>query len=65
MNPNNKEIKVVLLGDSGIYTYIWINLILTLGVGKSSILLRFCANDFKVGNEPTLGAAFMSKTIVV
>jgi GTPase SAR1 family protein len=45
----NREIKVVLLGESG--------------VGKSSLCLRFCQNDFKVAYESTLGAAFMSKTI--
>lgn len=45
----NKEIKVVLLGESG--------------VGKSSIVLRFCQNEFKITHESTLGAAFMSKII--
>jgi hypothetical protein len=30
-------------------------------VGKSSILLRFVAQDFKSSPDPTLGAAFMSK----
>jgi GTPase SAR1 family protein len=43
---NSRDVKVVLLGDSG--------------VGKSSILLRFVTNEFKDGNDPTLGAAFMS-----
>jgi GTPase SAR1 family protein len=43
---NSKDVKVVLLGDSG--------------VGKSSILLRFVTNEFKEGVDPTLGAAFMS-----
>jgi GTPase SAR1 family protein len=57
----NKELKVVLLGDSGKV----VKLNDCEGVGKSSILLRFCVNDFKVANEPTLGAAFMSKTIMV
>ena len=32
-----------------------------LGVGKSSILLRFVTQDFKENPDPTLGAAFMSK----
>eukprot|EP01017_Pseudomicrothorax_dubius_P031716 TRINITY_DN4073_c0_g2_i2.p1 TRINITY_DN4073_c0_g2~~TRINITY_DN4073_c0_g2_i2.p1 ORF type:complete len:199 (-),score=32.42 TRINITY_DN4073_c0_g2_i2:126-722(-) len=44
---NTREYKVVLLGDSG--------------VGKSSIVLRFVANEFQISNEPTLGSAFTSK----
>ena len=31
-----------------------------LGVGKSSILVRFVTNEFREGVDPTLGAAFMS-----
>ncbi|CAD8058999.1 unnamed protein product [Paramecium primaurelia] len=46
-----KEIKVVLLGDSG--------------VGKSSLLYRFVENDFQEKGQPTLGAAFQSKTILI
>lgn len=48
---STKEIKVVLLGESG--------------VGKSSIALRFCQDQFKVSHESTLGAAFMAKQIDV
>jgi len=33
----------------------------SIGVGKSSILLRFVTQDFKNNPDPTLGAAFMSK----
>ena len=44
-----KDVKVVILGDAG--------------VGKSSILLRFVANEFKQGSEPTLGAAFLSQML--
>lgn len=43
--------KVVLLGDSG--------------VGKSSLLLRFVNNEFTRDGSPTLGAAFLSKTIMI
>ncbi|CAD8165217.1 unnamed protein product [Paramecium octaurelia] len=46
-----KEIKVVLLGVSG--------------VGKSSLLYRFVENDFQEKGQPTLGAAFQSKTILI
>ena len=42
-------IKVVLLGNSG--------------VGKSSIGLRFTENRFLEEQEPTLGAAYLSKTV--
>ena len=48
MNINiEKDIKIVLLGDSG--------------VGKSSIVLRFIANEFRPFFETTLGAAFTQK----
>ena len=46
----NFEVKVVILGDSG--------------VGKSSILMRFVTNEWKESMESTMGAAFMSKMIV-
>lgn len=46
----NFEVKVVILGDSG--------------VGKSSILMRFVTNEWKENMESTMGAAFMSKMIV-
>ena len=45
-----REVKVVLLGDSG--------------VGKSSLCLRFVTNNFKPFNESTIGASFMSKVIM-
>ena len=49
MNINiEKDIKIVLLGDSG--------------VGKSSIVLRFITNEFRPFFETTLGAAFTQKT---
>jgi GTPase SAR1 family protein len=32
-----------------------------LGVGKSSILLRFIAKKFQDNPDPTLGANFMAK----
>jgi len=35
------------------------------GVGKSSLVLRFVSNHFKEYSESTIGASFMSKTIVV
>jgi len=48
---NNHEIKAVLLGESG--------------VGKSSILLRFCSNEFDADYQSTFGAAFMAKIMEV
>ncbi|KAM3141730.1 hypothetical protein pb186bvf_006052 [Paramecium bursaria] len=47
----NKEIKVVILGETA--------------VGKSSLLLRFCSDQFKETHESTLGAAFLARTIAV
>jgi Ras-related protein Rab-22 len=45
-----REVKVVLLGDTG--------------VGKSSIVLRFITNEFKPYVESTIGASFMSKLVL-
>lgn len=50
-NEKPREVKVVLLGDSG--------------VGKSSLVLRFVTNNFKMNSESTIGASFMSKMILV
>lgn len=49
MQGNIAQVKVVLLGESG--------------VGKSSIMLRFIANSFKNDSAPTVGASYMSKVI--
>ncbi|RUS88110.1 hypothetical protein EGW08_004163 [Elysia chlorotica] len=46
-----RDVKVCLLGESG--------------VGKSSIVMRFVADRFKQALESTIGASFMTKTIVV
>ncbi|KAJ1400059.1 ras family-domain-containing protein [Ochromonadaceae sp. CCMP2298] len=51
MDSKAREVKVVLLGDSG--------------VGKSSLVLRFVTNNFKPYSESTIGASFMSKMITV
>ena len=47
MKKNQLHAKVVLLGDSG--------------VGKSSIVLRFVADNFKADADATIGASFMGK----
>ena len=49
MTTRAREIKLVLLGDSG--------------VGKSSLVLRFVTQSFKPYSESTIGASFMSKVI--
>eukprot|EP00118_Oscarella_pearsei_P001335 m.7189 g.7189 ORF g.7189 m.7189 type:complete len:195 (+) comp17966_c0_seq1:115-699(+) len=46
-----REIKLCLLGDSG--------------VGKSSLVLRFVSDTFNERAETTIGASFMSKTLIV
>lgn len=51
MDSKPREVKVVLLGDTG--------------VGKSSLVLRFVTNNFKPYSESTIGASFMSKMITV
>lgn len=43
--PRAREVKVVLLGDTG--------------VGKSSLVLRFVTNNFKPYSESTIGCAFL------
>ena len=45
------EVKLCVLGDSG--------------VGKSSLVQRFVHNTFTIGNESTIGASYLSKTVVV
>ena len=45
------EAKICILGDSG--------------VGKSSLVQRFVHNTFTLGNESTIGASFLTKTVVV
>lgn len=45
------QLKVVLLGDSG--------------VGKSSIVLRFVADNFKTDAEATIGASYMGKILQI
>ena len=44
-----RDVKLVLLGDSG--------------VGKSSLIYRFIHNDYRPFSESTIGASFMSKVI--
>lgn len=51
MTEKPREVKVVLLGDTG--------------VGKSSLVLRFVTNSFKPYSESTIGASFMSKLVMV
>lgn len=51
MQKEISQVKVVLLGDSG--------------VGKSSIVLRFVADTFHQNLDPTIGASFLSKSIEV
>eukprot|EP01155_Anaeramoeba_flamelloides_P051770 Anaeramoba_flamelloidesc42527_g1_i1.p1 GENE.c42527_g1_i1~~c42527_g1_i1.p1 ORF type:complete len:202 (+),score=38.90 c42527_g1_i1:10-615(+) len=46
MSNSDVQLKLVLLGDSA--------------VGKSSIVLRFCKNQFSDEAEPTIGASFIN-----
>jgi len=49
--PTATTVKVVIVGDSG--------------VGKTSLVLRYVKNAFQPFQEPTIGAAFLSKTVAV
>mmetsp|Transcript_18247 Transcript_18247/g.32740 ORF Transcript_18247/g.32740 Transcript_18247/m.32740 type:complete len:210 (-) Transcript_18247:46-675(-) len=48
---NSKQVKVVLLGKSG--------------VGKSSIVLRFVADNFKGDTDATIGASYLTKILSI
>ena len=48
-----------MLGDSGLICFK--DYLYFKGVGKSSLLLRFIADEFQENMETTLGAAFRSK----
>jgi len=47
----SQRAKVVFLGDAG--------------VGKTSIVNRYVKDEFKVGETPTIGAAFAAKTHII
>eukprot|EP00939_MAST-03C_sp_MAST-3C-sp1_P003862 g3862.t1 len=49
MSGKLRDVKVVLLGDTG--------------VGKSSLVLRFVTKHFRPFSESTIGASFMSKMV--
>jgi len=49
MNQEIRDIKIIIVGDSG--------------VGKSSIIEKFCYNKFITSQAPTLGCEFTSKII--
>ena len=51
MSKDKKAIKIVLLGDSG--------------VGKTSIVTRYVSGTLLENVKPTVGAAFVTKDIVV
>ncbi|XP_029367470.1 ras and EF-hand domain-containing protein [Echeneis naucrates] len=48
---SEKAFRIVLAGDAA--------------VGKSSFLLRFCKNEFKLNSSTTLGVDFQMKTVIV
>ena len=49
MESSTMQVKVVLLGDTG--------------VGKSSIMVNMVLRSFENDKDPTLGAAYMSRTL--
>ena len=51
LNEKVKEFKIITLGDSG--------------VGKTSIIKRFCENKFDDNNQSTIGISFTNKEIIV
>ena len=51
MQGNIPQVKVVILGESG--------------VGKSSVMLRFVSNNFKTDSASTVGASYMGKMLQI
>jgi small GTP-binding protein len=51
MQGNIPQVKVVILGESG--------------VGKSSVMLRFVTNNFKLDSASTVGASYMGKVLQI
>ncbi|EAX99997.1 small GTP-binding protein, putative [Trichomonas vaginalis G3] len=49
VSPSKPEFKIVFVGDSS--------------VGKTSIIVRYSNNLFSSDNQPTIGAAFVSKEV--
>ena len=49
MNQEIRDIKIIIVGDSG--------------VGKSSIIEKYCYNKFITSQAPTLGCEFTSKIV--
>ncbi|KAJ5072585.1 ras-related protein rabf2b [Anaeramoeba ignava] len=49
MDDDSQEYKLVLLGESS--------------VGKSSLVLRYCKDQFFDSQEPTIGAAFLTQAV--
>lgn len=58
-----RQVKVVILGDSGTLNISRTDNNISEGVGKSSIMLRFVTGSFQAEREPTLGGAFMAKLV--
>lgn len=52
--------KFILVGESGIKFYIY-----SIGVGKSSLLLRYTNNQFLENYNVTVGVEFSSKTVLI
>ena len=61
-DENDVLFKFILVGDAGISTCSP-GLLTTLGVGKSSILLKYTTNEFKRDYNVTIGVEFGSKYI--
>jgi small GTP-binding protein len=51
MNESESSYKILIVGDSG--------------VGKSSLLLRFCDSKFFSSGGPTIGVDFKVKSIKI
>ena len=51
MIEDEKEYKIIFLGDSG--------------VGKTSLINRFVHENFKPSQEATLGVMYLSKKLII
>ena len=60
LNTQDYLFKLIIIGDTGKNQYIWSNLALILGVGKSCLLSKVMDDDFKLEHQVTIGVEFGS-----
>ena len=62
---NRLSVQTELIGQEESYIDAKIVLLGNSGVGKSSIALRYCHNQFKATHQITIGSAYLQKVVSV